>query len=68
MILIEREYNAFLDKYTNTWLADDESGITADFDPDGAPGSIILVISTQTTYMKNTEGKWQKLGSTEVIV
>lgn len=67
MILIEREYNAYLDKYESTWLANDESQITANFDAECAPGSIILVISTQATYMKNTTGKWQKVGTTEVI-
>ena len=46
----------------------EETGITADFDAEGAEGSIILVISTEATYMKNTQGKWQKCGSTEVIV
>lgn len=67
MKLIDRKWNAFAGKYENTWLADDETGITAGFDPDGAEGSIILVISTETTYMKNTQGKWQKCGCTEVI-
>ena len=68
MKLIGRKWNAYLSKYENTWLADDESGITADFDPDSAEGSIILVIATEATYMKNTQGKWQMSGSTEVIV
>ena len=67
MKLIDREWNAFLDKYTNMWLANDASEIDANFDSDGAEGSIILVISSKSTYMKNTEGKWQKYGSTEVI-
>lgn len=67
MKLINRKWNAFVGKYENTWLADDETGITADFDSEGAEGSIILVISTEATYMKNTQGKWQKCGSTEVI-
>lgn len=67
MKLINRKWNTFVGKYENTWLADDETGITADFDAEGAEGSIILVISTEATYMKNTQGKWQKCGSTEVI-
>lgn len=67
MKLLSRRWNAFLNKYENTWLADDESGITAGFDPDAAEGSIILVITTEATWMKNTQGKWQKCGSTEVI-
>lgn len=67
MKLIDREWNAFLNKYMNMWLANEDSDIAADFDPDGAEGSMILVIASQSTYMKNTEGKWQKYGSTEVI-
>jgi len=35
--------------------------------PDSAEGSVIIVISTRSTYMKNTAGKWQKVGTTEVI-
>lgn len=66
MKLIDREWNASLQKWTHYWLADNESGITADFDPDSAEGSTIIVISTQSTWMKNTEGKWQKVGTTEV--
>lgn len=67
MKLIEREWNVILNEYTNVWLADDESGITATFDPGSAPGSTIIVISTASTWMKNTQGKWQKCGTTEVI-
>ena len=67
MALIEHEYNAYLDKYVNVWVADDLSELSADFDSDSAPSSMIIVISTQETYMKNTSGKWQKLGSSEVI-
>lgn len=67
MKLIDREWNAFLNKYMNMWLANEDSDIAADFDPDGAEGSMILVIASQSTYIKNTEGKWQKYGSTEVI-
>lgn len=67
MKLIDREWNPFLDKYQNMWLADDESSINPDFDSDGAEGSVIMVISTQATWMKNSTGKWQKCGTTEVI-
>ena len=67
MKLIEREWNVILNEYMNVWLADDESGITADFDSDSAAGSTIIVISTSSTYMKNTQGKWQKAGTTEVV-
>lgn len=68
MKLIDREWNAYLGKYEHTWLANDESAIVADFDTDSAEGSVILVISTQSTFMKNCEGKWQKCGTSEVIV
>ena len=67
MKLIDREWNPHLDKYQNLWLADDESGIVADFDTDSAEGSVIMVISTQATWMKNSQGKWQKCGTTEVV-
>ena len=51
----------------NMWIADDESCITADFDTDSAAGSTIIVIATSSTWMKNSTGKWQKVGTTEVI-
>jgi hypothetical protein len=65
--LIGQEYNNCLDKVQNMWLSDDGSDITSNFDPDGAIGSTIIVISTQSVYMKNTVGKWQKCGSKEVL-
>jgi hypothetical protein len=68
MKLINREWNAYLGKYQNMWLADDESQIGAESDPDGAEGSTIIVIATEEMYMKNSQGRWQKCGSTEVIV
>jgi hypothetical protein len=67
MKLINREWNTYLGKYQNMWLADDVSQIAADFDPDGAEGSVIIVIATESTYMKNSAGLWQRCGSTEVI-
>jgi hypothetical protein len=67
MKLIDRKWNAFLEKYENTWLADQESSITANFDSECAEGSIILVIATGAVWMKNTQCKWQKCGSNEVI-
>ena len=67
MKLISREWSSSLGGYTNMWLADDETGITADFDPDGNEGSMIYVISTDSVYMKNTKRKWQKCGTSEVI-
>ena len=67
MKLIEQKWNPHLGQYEKTWLADDESELTAAFDPEGAAGSVVLVISTESTWMKNTQGQWQKLGTTEVI-
>ena len=67
MKLIDQRYNPCLNKYERTWLADTTDELTADHDPDGAECSIIMVISTNDTYMKNTQGKWQKVGTTEVI-
>lgn len=67
MKLIASEWNPYLNSYEHVWLADDESAITADFDSDGAEGSMIIVISTSSTWMKNTQGKWQKVGTSEVF-
>ncbi len=67
MKLIHREWNAYLNKYQNFWLANTQDDVTADCDPDGAEGSTILVISTGVSYMKNATGEWQKFGGTEVI-
>lgn len=67
MRMISCEWNACCNKYHHMWIADDESGITADFDPDCSVGSTIIVISTNSTWMKNTKGKWQKCGTNEVI-
>ena len=67
MKLINREWNAHLNKYQNMWLADDESAITSGFDADSAEGSVIIVISTQATWIKNSTGKWQKCGTSEVV-
>lgn len=68
MKLINHEYNAYQGKCTNTWLTNSAEAITADFDSESATGSMIIVISTKDVYIKNTEGQWQKYGTTEVIV
>lgn len=65
--LIGQEFNKCQDKVQNMWLSDTGSELTSDFDPDSAIGSTIIVISTHSVYMKNTVGKWQKCGSTEVL-
>ena len=67
MQLIDREWNEYLGNYQNVWLADDASGISANFDPDGSELSAIFVISEGAIYVKNCSGKWQKVGTTEVI-
>lgn len=65
--LIEKEWVEVQQKTRNVWLAENEDEITADFDPRGAEGSMILVISTNALYIKNPSGKWQKCGTTEVV-
>lgn len=67
MKLIDREWNDCTNKYDHVWLANDESGITAEFDSESSEGSAIIVISTNSTFIKNADGKWQKVGTTEVI-
>lgn len=67
MKLIEQRWNPHLSKYERTWIADTVEELTANHDPDSATGSVVLVISTGDTYMKNTVDKWQKVGTTEVI-
>lgn len=67
MKLIEHEWNPCLGAYEKTWIADTASELTPNFDPDSACGSLVMVIATGSTYMKNSAGKWQKIGSTEVI-
>lgn len=67
MKLIDRAWNAYLGKFENTWIADSELDIPTGFDKDSAEGSIILVIYPQVVYMKNSTGKWQKMGTTEVL-
>lgn len=67
MKLVGSEWNPYLNQHQNMWIADTEDGITVDFDSASAVGSSIFVIATEATYMKNTVGKWQKCGTTEVI-
>lgn len=67
MKLIEQKWNSHCGQYERTWLADTEAEIVENFDQDCASGSTILVISTKSVWMKNTQGKWQKCGTTEVV-
>lgn len=67
MKLISYAWEPCLGKCQNTYLADTPDEITADCFGDCGCGSMILVISTGDTYIKNTQGKWQKFGSDEVI-
>jgi hypothetical protein len=67
MKLVDKKWNPFLGKYESNYIADTEDELTADFAPDCACGSFVLVISTGNAYMKNSVDKWQKLGSTEVV-
>ena len=67
MKLIEQNWNPHLNKYDKTYLANTEDVLSADFDPDCSEGSIIMVIDSGSTYVKNADGKWQKYGTTEVL-
>lgn len=68
MIVIEKRWNSLLQAHELTYLANTAADVVVkDLDPDCAAGSVILVIETEDAYMKNTQGKWQKLGTTEVI-
>lgn len=67
MKMINEKWNTCLAQYESEWIADTEEELTADFVTDCACGSFVFVISTGNGYMKNSVGKWQKIGSTEVI-
>lgn len=67
MQLIDKAWTPQQNKYMNTWQADTKAEVTADFDPEGAVGSAIVVIEEGAVYLKNSAGKWQKYGTTEVI-
>ena len=66
MQLIEAKWNQAQLKNEYTYLANSESDVTVPND-DAAIGSQILVIGTGAMYIKNTDGKWQKSGTDEVI-
>lgn len=53
--------------WKRTWYADHEADIAADHDTESAPGSLILAIDTGNVFVKNSQKKWQKVGSAEVI-
>ena len=65
--LIQQEYSNPQREWMNSWLADTPEDLTPDFDPKGASGSSVVVISTKDVYIKNSQGKWQKVGTTEVV-
>ena len=68
MKLIDCKWNAHLNKPQTTYLANTLAEVKLDkVDANSAEGSIIIVISENVSYMKNTVGKWQKIGGTEVI-
>ena len=65
-----REYVPAQDKADYTFLADSVADIPADMNeryPDAAVGSTIIVIEIGAMIVKNTKGKWQKFGTSEVI-
>lgn len=65
--LVESTFNWILNGYIKTWLADSLDDISSDFDPESVSGSSIVVIETKEVFVKNTEGKWQKFGTSEVL-
>lgn len=67
MQLLDAKWSFPQGKTERTWLADDESELTAGFDPTSAVGSSIIVIATGDVWMKNSKGQWQKVGTTEVL-
>lgn len=67
MKMIEEKWNSTIGKYERTFLANSEEEVNTGLCGECAEGSCILVISTGNTYMKNASGKWQKMGTTEVL-
>lgn len=65
--LVESTFNWILNGYIKTWLADSLDDVSSDFDPESVAGSSIVVIETKEVFVKNTEGKWQKFGTSEVL-
>ena len=64
---INTSYDMTNNAITRDWIADTPAGITAAFDEESSPGSTLLIISTKDLYVKNSQGKWQKAGTTEVL-
>lgn len=67
MKLIDSKLMEHPDKRLNTWITDSEADVKPGFDADSYEGSMIVCIDTKAVYMKNSAGKWQKFGSTEVV-
>ncbi len=67
MKLMDKEWNGCQNKYEHLWVAEYEAEIIANFDSESAAGSMIFVISTKDTWIKNERGKWQKCGTEETI-
>lgn len=68
MILIDRKVNVTQSTFDMTFLANTAEDVDLSMVPeDCAIGSAILVVSEGAMYIKNTEGEWQKSGSTEVL-
>lgn len=66
MRLFDKNWNPYMGRYEHVWLADSEDEITADCVEGAGEGDVILALDTGSTWVKNTEGKWQKVGTTEV--
>lgn len=68
MIVIDKRWNTLLQAHEITYLANTAADVdVSELDQNCAAGSAILVIATESVWIKNTEGKWQKSGTTEVL-
>lgn len=68
MVIIDESWNNSQRKRELTFLANTAEDVDLSMVPeDCAIGSAILVVSEGAMYIKNTEGEWQKSGSTEVL-
>ena len=67
MVLIDSSWNFSVGAQEMTFIADTKNDIDLSLTTHCAVGSSILVIDSGACYMKNTAGKFQRVGSTEVL-
>ena len=68
MVLIDARWNMAQNVQELTYLANTAADIDVSaLSPTCAIGSAILVVGDGSMYIKNTDGAWQKSGSTEVL-